>query len=224
MGLIVFWDIDGTLLSIPKISTNRHLRAVAEYTQKNIAPINTEPGQTDLGIIKELFESNKFHYKDKNLNECLNVLNLISLIEIDTTSNVVNPGILEALKYVSQVGGVNTLLTGNSEVRAHHKLKVLELESFFNFKLGHFGGEYLTRSELVLGAKNSLSKSLFSRMILIGDARNDIIAAKSCDLDIIAIATGKHNFLELHELKPNLILENLLVDREVFRNYIRDYL
>jgi phosphoglycolate phosphatase-like HAD superfamily hydrolase len=61
-------------------------------------------------------------------------------------------------------------------------------------------------------------------MILIGDARNDIIAAKSCDLDIIAIATGKHNFLELHELKPNLILENLLVDREVFRNYIRDYL
>jgi phosphoglycolate phosphatase len=222
--LIVLWDVDGTIVSISKILTNRHLRAVSTYTQKTVSLIDTEPGQTDIGIIKEIFDSNKLDYKYKDLKECLKLLNLISLREIDAASNVVNPGIPAALKYVSEAGGINSLLTGNSKVRARHKLTVLGLESFFDFDLGYFGDDYLTRSELVLSAKSSVCNSLFEDMILIGDARNDIIAAKACNSKIIAVATGKHPYLELHELRPDLLVRNFLVGDKSFRNFISELL
>ena len=58
-NLLIFWDVDGTLINLPTKSSNLHLEIVEEYTNKRLCKPNSNLGKTDLGLIREIYELNK---------------------------------------------------------------------------------------------------------------------------------------------------------------------
>ena len=60
-NLLILWDIDGTLIKLPKKSSRKHLEVVQEYTNFQISDPGSSLGKTDIGLIKDIFEFNQIY-------------------------------------------------------------------------------------------------------------------------------------------------------------------
>lgn len=217
----MLWDIDGTLITLPNVSSNRHLEAVEIYTKTKLISISPKLGNTDRGILAEIFELNQIELSEEALNSCIKILNTNSKKEIKKSINKLTPGIINALDLVTSLGSTNSILTGNSTERARHKLQINGLTSKFNLDLGFFGDRYISRESLVYAAKqNILYQSDFNELILIGDTPIDIIAAQKNNLKVVAVTTGKHTVKELSSLNPELLLRDFKKDLKVFFDFL----
>lgn len=218
--LFILWDIDGTLVTLPKKSLKRHLEVVQEYTDKSLVEPGITLGKTDIGLIKEIFEINKLDFVNQDILNCLNLLNFRSLSASPKSLISANPGVEDALNYCYQVGAINTLLTGNSKIRALNKLNSTNLSAKLSLNLGFFGDQAFSREQLVKIAKCKIEESNGQKLILIGDSPLDIQAAHRNELKIIASATGAHSYSELKVFEPNFIIRNFTEDISLFKEII----
>ena len=177
-------------------------------------------GKTDIGIIRDIFEFNEIKYQRGDLKKCLEILNQTSLNQINRDEYGIIPGVLKALNYCIEKGVVNSVLTGNSKARGVHKINLHNLASKFDLQLGFFGDTHFRRVDLVKFAKNKCSKLGLDRIVLIGDTQIDVDSAKSNDVEIVAVSTGKDSFLKLSTRKPNLLLRDFEKDFTVFQIFI----
>ena len=177
-------------------------------------------GKTDIGIIRDIFEFNEIKYQRGDLKKCLEILNQTSLNQINRDEYGIIPGVLKALNYGIEKGVVNSVLTGNSKARGVHKINLHNLASKFDLQLGFFGDTHFRRVDLVKFAKNKCSKLGLDRIVLIGDTQIDVDSAKSNDVEIVAVSTGKDSFLKLSTRKPNLLLRDFEKDFTVFQIFI----
>lgn len=219
---MIFWDIDGTIISLPKVNSERHLESVEFFAKKRLFYRESNLGKTDIGIIRDVFEFNGIRYEMNDLQKCLEILNQRSLIQIIKNDYSINPGVVKSLDYAITHGVTNSVLTGNSFTRAIHKIKLFDLFSKFDLQLGFFGDSHFTRGDLVRFAKDSCKKSEVKRFILIGDTLIDIDAAKKNGVDIAAVSTGKDSYLDLKSHKPNWVLKDFEKDHRLFQNIIND--
>jgi phosphoglycolate phosphatase-like HAD superfamily hydrolase len=222
--LVVFWDIDGTLISIPKKSSQRHLEVVEQYTKKSLKKIGLNQGKTDIGIIKEIFEFNGIYFNRQDLQACLHSLNNRSKREITEFSNSINLGVENALDFCNELGVINSILTGNTRFRAIHKLTTINLISKFSLDLGFYGDKFFTREELVESAVKYAKKSKMQNIVLVGDTKLDIGAAQKNRVKIIAVSTGKESYRSLKRLKPDFILSNFSRDKTIFEEIIHKFI
>ena len=218
--LLILWDIDGTLIELPKNSSNRHLESVNQYTQKEQIGINSNVGKTDLGIIRDIYVHNRLNYTKKQLIECLHILDKKSKMEIDFNSINLNPGVLGALDFCQSMGVKNSVLTGNTRFRAFHKLSLAKLINKINLDLSFFGDVDFEREDLVKSAKNYFEKLDKYQILLIGDSIRDILSAKKNNVKIISVSTGKDPYADLKKLNPDLIIKNFDVNGVTFQNFI----
>ena len=217
---IIFWDIDGTLISLPNVSSIRHLESVELFAEKALMNCGSNLGKTDIGIIRDIFEFNEIKYQRGDLKKCLEILNQNSLNQINREEYGIIPGVVKALNYCNEKGVVNSVLTGNSKARGVHKINLHNLASKFDLQLGFFGDSHFSRVDLVKFAKYKCSKLGIGRIALIGDTQIDVDSAKSNDVEIVAVSTGKDSFLKLSASKPNLLLRDFEKDFSLFQTFI----
>lgn len=222
-NLLILWDIDGTLISLPKKSSNRHIEAVEIYTKNKLIPLSPKLGSTDRGILKEIFELNQIELSEDALSSCLKILNINSKKEITSSIHKLTPGIINALNLVNRQGSINSILTGNSMERATHKLQINSMTTQFNLDFSFYGDNYLDRESLVFAAKQKiLHQSDFTDLILVGDTPLDVISAKKNGLKVIAVTTGMHTAEELSRFNPDLIIKDFKADLSVFFDFLQD--
>ena len=121
------------------------------------------------------------------------------------------PGAEEVLIQLQSRGVVLALVTGNLTRIGWHKLERAGLHQYFRF--GAFAETAATRGGLaklaierarregLVGAVDSIS--------LIGDAPQDVIAAKENGIRSIAVKTGVTSADELHLLEPDMLIDDL---------------
>ena len=86
-------------------------------------------------------------------------------------------GAREALEWAAEAGHVNSLLTGNIEPVAHHKLAAAGLGHWFDRGQGAFGSDAEDRRELVPIARKRAGGWPRERTVVIGDAPGDVACA-----------------------------------------------
>ncbi|MBS1854740.1 MAG: haloacid dehalogenase-like hydrolase [Acidobacteria bacterium] len=121
------------------------------------------------------------------------------------------PGVLPVLERLRRRGVLLGLVTGNLTRIAWRKLERAGLRAYFRF--GAFGEMAPTRDALArLAVRHARAQGWIARgtpISLIGDAPQDIQAARANRLRAISVKTGITPSEELERLAPDVLLRNL---------------
>lgn len=129
------------------------------------------------------------------------------------TDGYMCPGARDLLEALSREPGVQLgLETGNFREAAFLKLRKFGLDIFF--EEGGFGGDWMTRTEVVADAIakcQALSGKVYDRraIFLIGDSPSDVEAGKANGINTVAVATGRCDVETLLALHPTHVFEDL---------------
>jgi phosphoglycolate phosphatase len=107
-------------------------------------------------------------------------------------SDRVAPGIRELLEALT--GRPDefrlSLVTGNLEPIAHHKLGRAGIGGYFETGQGGFGSDHISRAELPAIARARAGNWARERTVVIGDTPRDIACARADGVRVAAVATG----------------------------------
>jgi phosphoglycolate phosphatase-like HAD superfamily hydrolase len=121
------------------------------------------------------------------------------------------PGVVPVLEGLTERGAVLALVTGNLTRIGWHKLERAGLRRYFRF--GAFGEMAATRGGLArIAIERARREGLIndaSAISLIGDAMQDVPAARENRIRAIAVRTGITPAAELEGANPDLILDDL---------------
>lgn len=209
MSVLLFWDVDGTLVGNDATGQDLYRDAVAQ----TVAPTTHIPkiirhGKTDLQIIREYLAS-----VDAPLSAVPLVATRLAELSRESYSSPgarpALPGVGAALRAARELGHSNTFLTGNSEERTRLKLAAARVDvQLFSWDLGQFGDQAIERSTLAYGAK-SIADRIGSTPLILGDTPADAHAARTASIPFCAIATGIYGHRELTAENPILLVDDL---------------
>jgi phosphoglycolate phosphatase-like HAD superfamily hydrolase len=121
------------------------------------------------------------------------------------------PGVEPVLERLSRRGNLLGLVTGNLTRIGWRKLERAGLRKYFQF--GAFGEMARTRAGLArLAVRRARASGWIARgapVSLIGDAPQDILAARANGIRSISVSTGITPLPELVALQPDILLTNL---------------
>ena len=119
------------------------------------------------------------------------------------------PGVEAALGHLARKGALLGVATGNLETIGWIKIEEAGLREWFRF--GGFSDRFPVRAELVGHAalKAREMAGAQARVCVVGDTPNDIAAAHTNQLPVIAVATGNFSFKALYQHKPELCATSL---------------
>ena len=121
------------------------------------------------------------------------------------------PGVVPVLERLTRRNHLLGLVTGNLTRIGWRKLERAGLRKYFRF--GAFGEMARTRAGLArLAIRQARAAGWIARetpVSLIGDAPQDILAARAIGIRAISVSTGITALPELVELRPDVLLSNL---------------
>ena len=129
------------------------------------------------------------------------------------TDGFICPGARDLLEALAREPGVQLgLETGNFREAAFIKLRRFGLDTYFHE--GGFGGDWMTRTEVVADAiarcqANSGRVYDSGEIFLIGDSPSDVEAGKANGINTVAVATGRCDTENLQALGPTFVFEDL---------------
>lgn len=229
---ILLWDIDGTLIRSARAGIFK------DYTAPAIAGIfgtagrlseMSVSGMTDLQIVGEALKDEGF--TTEQIRERLDDLRALYMREMERVTAVSGnafyllPGVREILEAVnSHTRYRSALLTGNLELAAHLKMRLVGLSHFFQLP-GAFGEDSHDRRDLPALARERISRHLGfelqpQQLIVIGDTPNDIACAKHYGARAVAVATGRlYTAEDLLAHEPDALLDDLSDTAHVLRTF-----
>lgn len=205
-GVLLLWDIDGTLVLHAPSSRDRHAHAVATVTGEIVTPIEAGTGKTDRQIMMELFGTHQ--PDDDEISRAFAVIDSVTEQDLAQSPSISLPGVVNVLRILAARGVVHSVLTGNSPKRAELKLRSAGLANFFDLSSGFFGDKHENRLQLVASAASSMAHRE-RQPIIVGDTPLDIIAAQASVVPVIGVASGTFSREQLAQLGPDAIVENL---------------
>jgi len=215
MDKLLLFDIDRTLLKNAKGHRDAFTHAFKEvYNVNTTIDIITPHGMTDQQIIIEVLKKNKLDEKEikSKINICMqSMIQFYNEIKNKCEPPIVLEGVKNLLNEFNKQNYLMGLVTGNLEPIAREKLERVGLNNFF--KLGGFGNDNISRTELVkLAIKRAQEKHNFiykDNVFLFGDAIQDMNAGHEAGVKTIGTLTGIFSKEQLKDAGANFIVDNL---------------
>jgi phosphoglycolate phosphatase-like HAD superfamily hydrolase len=217
MSTVIFWDIDGTLLTTARAG----IHAWEEALQTRVeGPVDLSQfqsaGLTDVDISRRLVAAYGIHPTaaegllrdyESRLAECLG-----------RRTGAVLPNVRPILERLRGRPDVHSaLLTGNTRAGAAAKLRHYGLAEFFEG--GAFSDAADDRAAI---ARDALAQACAivgrvspERVYVIGDTPHDVACGKAIGARVVAVATGGYSLEQLRATEPWWLLDSL-PDPEVF--------
>jgi phosphoglycolate phosphatase-like HAD superfamily hydrolase len=205
-GVLVLWDIDGTLVTHAPSPRDRHAHAVSTVLGRKVEPIPAGIGKTDRQIMVELFADHL--PSEAEIEKAFEVIDSLTEEDMETAPSIAIDGVLDALVALSDSGAEHSVLTGNSPARAQLKLRSAGLAEHIDFDSGFYGHIHSTRMELVAAAAERLSLQQGIRPIIVGDTPLDILAAHASGFPVVATTTGIFDAAALEEHRPDAVMSD----------------
>ena len=203
-GVLVLWDIDGTLVTHAPSPRDRHAHAVSKVLGHSVDPLPAGVGKTDRQIIIELFADHL--PSEDELASALDVIDELTDEDMVSAPSIATTGVDEVLVSLQESGVTQSVLTGNTPRRARLKLEAAGLAEHIDFDSGFYGHVHSTRMELVAGAAQQLALQSGVRPVIVGDTPLDILAAQASQIPVIAVATGVYSVDALTEHRPSVVV------------------
>lgn len=218
---VLFWDIDGTLLTTAKAGVFAWEDAVREFTGRDdfeLAQLRIA-GMTDYQIAVKTFEVLGVDADEAFLRRFVDRYGELLPSSLPRKKGRVLPNVREILEHLRGRRDVRSyLLTGNTRAGATAKLTHYDLIRFFPD--GAFAEDTAARSSIASRALELARKAgpvAADRIFVIGDTPHDIECAKCIHARTIAVATGGYTIEELEEHQPWRLFEALPTPEEFVR-------
>ncbi len=221
-GVMVLWDIDGTLV---KGDTRFIWRpALTACCGRPIPYPDGWDGKTDMQIVRDA--SRKAGLTEEEVEQALSRFTACFLEahrngakELRATLERL-PGVEPVLEAFRSMGVTQTVLTGNIEPTARMKLEIAGLDGYLDLDIGAYGSDHEDRNELVhIARRKAAAQGLAGELVVVGDTPRDIACARAGGARIVSVATGGYPAEALRELEPDALLTDL-TDMEAVRRAI----
>lgn len=202
---VLFWDIDGTLLTTAKAGVFAWDDAVREITGREfkLASIRIA-GLTDYQIAARTFEMLGLDSSSGMVDRLVRRYEELLPTSLPRKAGHVLPNVREILERLRDRVDIRSfLLTGNTRGGARAKLTHYGLMEFFAD--GAFAEDTGDRSTIASRALHIARKAgplAKGGAFVIGDTPHDIDCAKAIDARTIAVATGGYSVSELESHQP----------------------
>lgn len=200
------FDIDGTLLNsrdwVHYNAFHEALREIYGCEQKiDNVPVQ---GNTDVGILRAA--SRLCGVDDRQFASGLEAARKLMGDEVERNAAELRPELCESirdlLERLNSAGRLMGVCTGNFERIGWAKLTASGVRDFF--RTGSFSDNNEFRTDIFRDGVEKARTTLGSgaRVCFIGDTPNDIAAARSLDIPVVAVATGIFTIDQLQEHGP----------------------
>jgi phosphoglycolate phosphatase-like HAD superfamily hydrolase len=219
--IVLFWDIDGTLLSTGRAGIFAWNDSARELTGRDfdLTTVRTA-GMTDYQIAVKTLEMLGVEGSPSNIERLLRRYEELLPSALPRRAGRVLDNVREILEHlqVQRADVRSYLLTGNTRAGARAKLTYYNLFHFFPD--GAFAEDTGARAgiasralELARQAGPIADETIF----VIGDTPHDIECARAIDAKTIAVATGGYSVEELKPYDPWRLFEMLPEPQEFVR-------
>lgn len=208
---LLLFDIDGTLTR----KTGPHHRLALIEGIRHVTGVETSTdgipvhGMLDIDILALMLQAASLPVRD--LPAIIDAAEEYYLANVPDLSEKRCPGVIELLDELTSQGVPLALVTGNVTRIGWKKLERAGLHHYFRF--GAFGEMASTRGQLVsMAIARARSEGLIgeiARIAHVGDAPQDVIAAKENGIPVVAVQTGVTDPGELEALRPEHLLQDL---------------
>jgi phosphoglycolate phosphatase-like HAD superfamily hydrolase len=203
--IVLFWDIDGTLLTTGKAGVPAWEAAVQEVTGREFQLSSIRvPGLTDYQIAVRTFELLGLDPDESALRHMVRRYEELLPSALPQKRGRVLPNVREILDALRGRGDVRSyLLTGNT--RGGAKAKLTHYGLFDYFPDGAFAEDAGERASIAARALELARRAGPIRdnaAFVIGDTPHDIACAAAIAARTIAVATGGYTFEELEPFQP----------------------
>lgn len=198
--IVLFWDIDGTLLTTAKGGVPAWETAVSEVAERefNLTQFRIA-GMTDYQIAVRTFEHLGVEANDETLRRMVQRYEDLLPTYLPQRQGHVMPNVREILDTLRGRADVRSyLLTGNTRGGARAKLTHYDLWHYFPD--GAFAEDARDRSTIAVRAMELARRDgpvAEDRVFVIGDTPHDVDCANAIGVKTIAVATGGYSFAEL---------------------------
>jgi phosphoglycolate phosphatase len=214
MTTVLFWDIDGTLLTTARAGVFALEAAAAEVigTTVDLSQLPTA-GLTDREIAREILSLHGVEPTPPRVKQLLWRYGEGLPANLPRKQGQVMPGVLDLLQALQDqpLPVLSLLLTGNIQAGARAKLRHYGLDGYFD--QGAFADEAhdrpaIARQGLAL-AQSLVGEVAPEQVYVIGDTPHDIHCGKAIQARTIALATGSYGAPQLETHDPWWLLEQL---------------
>ena len=209
---VLFWDIDGTLLTTAKAGVFAWEGAVRELTGREFELVSMRiAGLTDFQIAERTFETLGIGTDAQFLRRFVDRYGELLPSSLPRKQGSVMPNVREILEHLRSRSDVRSyLLTGNTRAGARAKLTHYDLIQYFQD--GAFAEDAgdrgsIARRALKLAKQGGIVAE--DRVFVIGDTPHDVECARAIDARTIAVATGGYTLEELKAHHPWCALNEL---------------
>ena len=202
---VLFWDIDGTLLTTGKAGVPAWEAAVRDVTGRDFQLSSIRvPGLTDFQIAVRTFEMLALHPDDAAIRRMVRRYEELLPSSLPLKKGSVLPNVREILEHLSSRADVRSyLLTGNTRGGARAKLTHYDLFHFFpDGAFAEDAGERATIAARALALARQAGPVADDRVFVIGDTPHDIQCANAIGARTIAVGTGGYTVEELTAHQP----------------------
>jgi phosphoglycolate phosphatase len=217
---VLFWDIDGTLLTTARGGMFAWDDGVKEITGKDFQLQQLRvPGLTDYQIAAKTCELLGLEASEPLVERLVRRYEELLPTSLPRRTGHVLPNVREILEQMRGRGDVRSyLLTGNTRGGAKAKLTHYGLIDFFPD--GAFAEDTRARATIAqraLELARSSGPVSEADMFVIGDTPHDIECANAIGVRTIAVATGGYSVEELREHHPWQLFDELPPPGEFLR-------
>lgn len=202
---VLFWDIDGTLLTTAKAGVFAWEDAVRELTGRDFQLASVRiAGLTDYQIAVRTFEALGIDPEPALLHGLVDRYGALLPASLPRRKGTVLPNVREILEHLRRRGDVRSyLLTGNTRAGARAKLTHYNLLQYFpDGGFAEDAGERRGIACRALELAKQAGPVADGRVFVIGDTPHDIECARAIDARTIAVATGGYSIDELGAHRP----------------------
>jgi phosphoglycolate phosphatase-like HAD superfamily hydrolase len=207
---VVVWDVDGTLIPADLRWLRRAISRTYDLAEDAVRfPDKRIHGYTDESIVIDSAIASGVGESEAEGGIAVMTEGLSEL----KRDQIPYSGALEGISQLHERGYTQTVLTGNLRSAAEVKLQAFNLDQYMDLRIGGFGSDDRDRFELPAAVSRRYA-SLYgreldpNRVVVIGDAPNDIACARHAGFHVVVVAhRARADELEPH--KPDYILDSL---------------
>ncbi|HJO03712.1 MAG TPA: haloacid dehalogenase-like hydrolase [Acidobacteriota bacterium] len=213
MTLVLFWDIDGTLLTTERAGIFAWEDAIEEILEQSVSLQDYKTaGLTDVEIAALLVTKVTGQGDEARAAQLLRSYELLLPSRLHRRKGRALPGVREVLKLThGREDILSILLTGNTAAGARAKLEHYGLDGYFTG--GAFADGTPDRPAIAHHAFEIAAAHIEGleprQAFVIGDTPHDIHAGDAIGVRTVAVATGGYSAAQLEGYDPWWLLEQL---------------
>lgn len=209
---VLFWDIDGTLLTTARAGVFAWEEAVRELTGREFELVQMRiAGLTDYQIAARTFETLGIDTDPQFVHRFVDRYGELLPASLPRKQGKVMPNVREILEHLRGRPDVRSyLLTGNTRAGARAKLTHYNLMQYFPD--GAFAEDTGDRASIAVRALELAKQGgavAEGRVFVVGDTPHDIECANAISARTIAVATGGYTIEELQPYHPWRVFNEL---------------